>query len=443
MTKEKGRVLQPRRSGFPWFILVAVVVLGTEALLWVAPVTDPYARLKGSAPASYYIRSAFPPGLALTTDVEAGLPGMKGPNRFTTNAAGYRGPDLVDPKPADEFRIFVVGGSTAEGFYLDDTQALHATLHDALHARFPEQRIRVYNAGKSGDRSDDHVAMVVHRIVHAAPDLVIVFVGINDLLAGILGYDFRHVASSELPPRFGIKHQLRFLATEFQLPRRLFYLAKRLVPPDEQDALQGIPLVSQYGVVTALRKAAPVADSMPPVDTASFDRNLRVLAGALRANRVAVAFVTQQTTWAGNDSIADAWQWMRLRDGRAWRAESLDVALERLNRQTRQVAADFGAPLVDFARILPKSSRYFYDDVHFTVEGARAAGDAIGAVLAGAGLIATRQGQRRRPQRPLRPGSRCKGDPAHSLLHADDINLPVGPAAPRSEGRTVLMDPEE
>lgn len=413
-----------------WVAMTVGVLLAAELALRLVPVADPYARFKQRAPASPFIRSAFPPGLSISTNVEPGLPGMRGPNRFSTNAAGFRGPELVDPKPVDEVRIFLVGGSTTEGFYLDDGQALHSTLAASLQACYPDRRIRVYNAGKSGDRSDDHVAMVVHRIIHAEPDVVVVFAGINDLLAGIMGYDFRHPAPSVAPPRFGLTHQVRFLVTEFQLPRRLYYLAKRLRPRDEEDALQEIPLTSQYASVVALRQAAPELDSMPPVDTASYERSLRTLAGAVQANRASIAFMTQQTTWAGGDSVAAAWHWMRLRDGRAWRADSLDVALEALNRAMRRVAKDVGAPLIDLVALLPKSSRYFYDDVHFNVEGARVAGQAIGAALVGAGL--------------LEPPDRFKStDRARSLPEQRGNHAPVARAAPDCAGRPASPDSKE
>ena len=49
------------------------------------------------------------------------------------------------------------------------------------------------------------------------------------------------------------------------------------------------------------------------------------------------------------------------------------------NDVTRAVAAELGVPLVDLAHKLPKSSRYFYDTIHFTNEGA----SLVAEVLAG------------------------------------------------------------
>jgi lysophospholipase L1-like esterase len=46
------------------------------------------------------------------------------------------------------------------------------------------------------------------------------------------------------------------------------------------------------------------------------------------------------------------------------------MLLETYNDVTRAVAQTQGVHLIDLARLLPKSSHYFYDTLHFTNEGA-------------------------------------------------------------------------
>ena len=47
-------------------------------------------------------------------------------------------------------------------------------------------------------------------------------------------------------------------------------------------------------------------------------------------------------------------------------------ALERYNDVTRRLGQEYKVEVVDLARSLPKTSRYFYDFIHFTNEGAEA-----------------------------------------------------------------------
>ena len=51
--------------------------------------------------------------------------------------------------------------------------------------------------------------------------------------------------------------------------------------------------------------------------------------------------------------------------------------LEKYNDGTRQIAKQKQIPLIDLAHLLPKSSEYFYDLVHFTNEGAEKTGQIL------------------------------------------------------------------
>ena len=145
--------------------------------------------------------------MRLVTEPEDGLPGVKGPNVFTTNNMGFRGDELTMPKPANEFRIFMVGGSTTECLYLDDSKAITRVLQNELNQQpLNNLTVKVYNAGKSGDAIDDHCSMIVQRIVQLQHDMIILFAGINDLTRSIM----TTCTISSLPPG-----QFRYLVCRY------------------------------------------------------------------------------------------------------------------------------------------------------------------------------------------------------------------------------------
>jgi lysophospholipase L1-like esterase len=360
---------------------------GEISLRWWAPVTDPFASAKRTV--NRYIPSQFEPNLRLTITPKHPLPGIEAHAVFTTNAMGFRGDELVVPKPADEYRVFLVGGSSAECLLLDDADALHAVLQREFQSKAPDGRtVRVYNAGKSGDRSYDHVSMIVHRIVHLEPDLLVVFAGINDLTAAIYGSDYLHLADGRgVQLTYG--RLWRYWATEFQVGRRLFYLRNRLLGRPEREMLEQISLVPEYKDKVTARRAAPKADGPPRVEPLFYRNNLLSIAGVAEAFGVGLVFMTQQTTWNSKiDPSVENWQWMLLRDGLTYRAEAMDAALESLNDVMRSVAASGRIPIYDLARSIPKSSAFFYDDVHFNVKGARVAGGELASVILSNNLIA-------------------------------------------------------
>lgn len=358
-------------------LLLIVTSLACLALLEfafrrIAPIQDPYAELKVPRPEiNQYIRSQFPKNLRFVTEPEDGLPGVKGPNVFTTNNMGFRGDELMMPKPANEFRIFMVGGSTTECLYLDDANAVTKVLQNDLNQHpLNNLTFKVYNAGKSGDAIDDHLSMIGHRIVHLQPDMIILFAGINDLTRSINNFDYLHYVEPGPPDRF---RYLRYLATESQIVRRLYYLFNRTKPRVTQ-VFQEIHYHSQIRENVRLCDSLPLSNERPRIDQNAFLNNLKTIAGVAQAHGIKLVLMTQQTTWTGPaTSGLKEWHWILCRSGTRYREDFMQEALTALNDQTRQVAQQYSLPLYDLAGTMPKSRDLFYDDVHFNDRGAREA----------------------------------------------------------------------
>lgn len=353
-------------------VIAAATLLLAELGMWmVVPLADPYKTERRTAT---YIRRAHPPHRALRFEAEPGLPGMKGVTRWTTNNLGFRGDELVSPKPVDELRVFLIGGSTTECLIVDDADSLDAVVQRTMQERVADRaQVRVYNAGISGDRSDDHVAILTQRIVHLQPDIIVVFAGINDLLAAIHGHDYLHLPTQRPPPWM-------MLATQSQLGRLAYYTVKLKLPVQELAQDELIVTGYQYGVKR--QKSARAASGPPTFDTRGYANNLRTLAGLAAGHGIPLIFITQQTTWNSDvDSTAKDWQWMLNVDDVRYAEDDMHHALERMNDSMRQIADSLDVPLYDLARLMPKSTEFFYDDVHFNTNGARVAGTQLAAVI--------------------------------------------------------------
>ncbi len=347
------------------------------ALRRLAPIPDPYHQLKLKNRTNDYIRSEFPRNYhTITTGQSIGLHGQR---HFSINNMGLRGAELVMPKPLDEFRIFIVGGSVVECLALDDSESLDAVLERSLQSLAPKgTRVRVYGAARSGDRIDDHIPMIMQRLVHLEPDAIVLLAGVNDLTASIYQHDYLHFpkAAVDSLDRISPLLLLGMFATETQLGRRIHRLVTGFrVLRTEKDVLEEIRLDMDYRDKIQLRQSVPVSDLMPRVDTASYRRNLRSLVGAVRTNRIELVLLTQPSTWNSRvDPVTQAHHWMLYRKGVTYREDRMDAALEALNDEVRALSVAERLPLYDLARDIPKSSTYFYDDVHFLPPGAAFAG---------------------------------------------------------------------
>ena len=344
----------------------------------VAPFPSPYSD-PALLTVNRYIRFEYPRNYAAVTEAESGLAGVSGRNRFTTNNMGFRGGELVRPKPPGEFRVFLVGGSTFECFYLDDRDEIGRVVQNALPVAPDGRAAKVYNAGLSGAASDDHIAMIGQRIVHLEPDLIVVFAGINDLTRSIFGFDYLHYVDPNVHGRAWYKR----VAMTSQIVRRLHRLKTRMTP-DARTLQESRPLVSNYAGRAGLQRTGAVADNPPRTDEGSYARNLRSVVGIARNNGIRLVFMTQPTTWNSSvDTQARERSWMRYRDGVTYREADMDAAMERLNDTMRAVAAKSGLPVCDLARRLPKSLEYFYDDCHFNIAGALETGMQLADFIAG------------------------------------------------------------
>jgi lysophospholipase L1-like esterase len=370
---------RPRsRAAGAWLALASTLLTlaGVEVgLRLFHPLPDPYAHVKSSTDPrgrdGAYVPSAFAPHFVLHVRAEPGLYGIDWrPRTFSMNNLGYRGDSLAIPKPPGEVRVFMVGGSTTECLYLDDPEAVTAVLQRRLRALLPGVDVRVYGAGHSGDRSFDHVAMVAHRIAHLQPDVIVVFAGINDVLAGLRHRDYLLMGGAPHGDRLGAGQLLKLFSTEFQVPR-LMHRALTGYSPEI------VTVTSNYRVNARRLRGVPETARPPRTDVRPYAENLRTLAGIAKAHGARMVLMTQQTSWNSPDPRARAWHWMT-GDTVRYREPALDAAMRLYNGAMLGVAREQGVPVFDLAAALPKSMDYFYDDVHFNVRGA----DTTGALLA-------------------------------------------------------------
>ena len=149
-----------------------------EIVLRFVPVEDPYKsqKLERVRNKNSHIPSHFLPNQKYVFTSKEGLPGLDSVTQFTTNNNGFRGNQLKDKK-AGAFRIFLMGGSTTECMFMDDKKAPHTLMQNQLS----DFQVEVFNTAKAGEMTVEHLSMLVHRVTHLQPDLIVLFCGINDL----------------------------------------------------------------------------------------------------------------------------------------------------------------------------------------------------------------------------------------------------------------------
>ncbi|QHI35246.1 hypothetical protein IMCC3317_05920 [Kordia antarctica] len=361
-------------------IILLVLLVLIEVVLQFFPVSDPYENAKKNmfypTIGNMYIESQFDPNMKLQLATEEGLLGFenyKETTDFTINNYGFRGDELIMPKPNNEYRIFAIGGSSTESLYIDDKDVWTQVLQENLNQNNDSTTVRVYNAGKSGDNIQDHLAMLSHRIIHLQPDEVIVFCGINEVTRLMLDKNplkFNVTKKEEKEVSFG--NMLGVFMYEFQIPRRLYYAFK-----SEEDALQTIEIASNYQKKVTKTQARSVKNQLPETDYGNYVNKLKSLIGICQANDIKLIFATQVVTWDTEEEALKNWHWMTSRGGIRYNAFKLQQKVDSINAITVNEGKRFNIPVFKTDSIIPKTSAYLYDDCHFNPAGSKKMGDEL------------------------------------------------------------------
>lgn len=349
----------------PTFFVMLVIV---EIILWnFFPVEDPFDRYKNSPRLNYeYIESQFPRKVSYEFEVESGIKHMDSLIHFSTNNMGFRGDSLIQPKPASEYRVFVIGGSTTENLFIDDEFGFERQIQNQLKDSTGNRIYKIYNAGKSGDATPDHLAILSNRIVHLQPDLIILFPGINDLNRLAAKYDYLHYPVASAEPRRNWVVDLKFFLSNFQIVRRTINVLNK----DEQSSRTSIFLKTNYADKVREVQELPLNPNFPEVDFSIYERNLMSFIGVCRSQNIDLMFLTQTHTWDSKEKDnLDFRHWMVGIGQERYNPKDLAASLNGMNMILKNIAEKEGISLLDLEQAIPKNTEYFFDDCHFNKKG--------------------------------------------------------------------------
>ncbi|NIQ84675.1 MAG: tetratricopeptide repeat protein, partial [Acidobacteria bacterium] len=208
-------------------------------------------------------------------------------------------------KSDDEFRVFVVGGSSAYGFPWGARRAFSSILERALQASMPEKEVRVVNA--AGMSYGSHrLRILAHELLDYSPDLLLLYAGHNEFVEREF-YD-RVTAAEPLPRGLRLRlHRWRLYSA----------LARALEPAPETGpgvAQQADP-AELIGFDADRRYSSDVAEADREEVRSRFGDNLRAIVEAARKAGVDVVLCTvpsnekgwrpNQTSWPVTMSAAD------------------------------------------------------------------------------------------------------------------------------------------
>ena len=287
------------------------------------------------------------------------------------NSMGFRGENL--PENSNNYlTIVTIGGSTTECNYISDGKTWTDVLGNLLKQKF--SNVWWNNAGLDGHSTFGHIVIMQDYITKIKPKIVIFLAGINDQGIDYIskhdlenirdGLNFRSFKSfikstahySEVASLFlNIHRYIRAVRAKYT-DREVNYKEEleKMRPIDDNDFLtEKLKHEQRYLPGYALR--------------------IRRLIAISKENNIIPVFVTQPALYGNfKDEITGL---SFKRTNAKWKI------LELYNDVIREIGVTENVLVIDLAKKMPKSTRYYYDWIHFTNEGSVKVGEIINSEL--------------------------------------------------------------
>lgn len=277
---------------------------------------------------------------------------------ISINSAGFRGPDILLPKPKDVVRIAFLGASTTFCAEVTSDQKVWTNIVvEKLRQRFPGTSFDFVNGGVPGYTVSSSRKNLRHRVAPLHPDIVVVYHATNDFSGEV----------RSLAVQAGI-------ASAADSGRQSWL---------ERHSLLWELVVKNLRVIRAQSGSSPEAAGILRVDAQElgkgFEQELTSLlreAGSTSSRVVAVTFSTrlreQQTREVQKQAAVSANVYMPFMS-----VEGLLAGYKRYNQVVSQVARSEGALLVEGEDRIPGDAAHFVDTVHFSDAGSQAMADRV------------------------------------------------------------------
>jgi lysophospholipase L1-like esterase len=272
--------------------------------------------------------------------------------RVKVSALGFRGPEIVVPKPANTLRVAFLGASTTWCAEVSSNDHVwpHLVVQD-LERAFRHKRFDYVNAGVPGYTLESIRKSLEYRVAPLAPDVIVIYEAANDLSG-----EMRRLAASRglivserievvsWPSRYSllwylVEKNLRLIAAQqiAKSPdRRLEFDPRSIGQAYRSDLVQLIRTAQRHAKVVAV-----ATFSVQPREDQSEERQMDASSSAL----FYIPFLHPR---------------------------SIVAAYRRYNDIVREVAMETDAVLIEGEDDIPGDPAHFTDSVHFTDSGSRA-----------------------------------------------------------------------
>ncbi len=277
------------------------------------------------------------------------------------NSIGFRGPEK--PKNYPEcLSIITMGGSTTHCMYITEGKTWPDLLAGNLSKEF--NNVWLNNAGINGQSSFGHLLMLSDYVLPQKPKVIIFMTGVNDMGRKDLAKESVYLkdSSSTTLREFLLKNS------------EVFNICLTIIESNKVKRF-GIPLpnvdIKRPGLDSISLPDSFIREKLSENNEFlhGYGERLRDLILTCKSNDIFPIFLTQPVL-PGNlrDSITGVnLATIKLVDSLS--SGIFASAVQLYNNRLKEVTGEMNVPCIDLAALLPKSSLYYFDLMHYTNAG--------------------------------------------------------------------------
>jgi lysophospholipase L1-like esterase len=265
--------------------------------------------------------------------------------------------------------FLTIGGSTTECSFQGDNRAWPDLV--AGHLNRSLRNVWLNNAGIAGHSTFGHIILLENYVIKLRPKVAVFLVGCNDveILAPTPQYDdmIRHrkmLFSSVGAIASSLAQYSEAVACIYTVGRYVKIGSKAWRALDPEFRLLPPRYLSLSDTDIGRVKQAHRDIYLP-----GYRARLLKIAGLCRGSGIEPVFITQPYLFGEGKDERTGVDLALFETGPGSNGRMDWEVLEMYNDAVRALAEEQSVPVIDLARQMAKSSRYFFDDVHYTNEG--------------------------------------------------------------------------
>lgn len=293
----------------------------------------------------------------------------------TRNSLGFRGPNPPS-ELGSHLSLVSIGGSTTQNFFLSDDQTWTARLGEELEKSFSS--VWINNAGLDGHSTHGHQVLLEDFIVPLRPKVALFLVGANDVARGTIDeWDAENVKSGLQTG--SAKAFVKSLSAYSEVAALALTMYRSYTAYKAGLLHQQVDFKQQgYLDIPEEEQKKHLAENATSAYLSDYQARLKKIVETCRNAGIEPVIITQPLLVGfGTDDVTGV-DLARIRAyGPRQSGKMYWDVVETYNNVVRNLGREQGVQVIDLAREMPKSSRYFYDFIHYTPEGAQVIAEII------------------------------------------------------------------